>query len=134
MVFDTATLPSLSYFEVFTFDSSFDWLDTVHVWLFQKGPTVCAFPVWFLALPALTLYSLNHSIGSSGYSLSALLLPPGILCFPKWTVFPKAYFPAVNLWIHFIPLLGWWSISYIIYLHLFLSHSLILMNYFLVSP
>lgn len=80
---------------------------------FKKGPQYCALPVWFLALPALTLYSLNHSIGSSRYFLSALLLPPGILCFPKWTVFLKAYFPAVNLWIHFILLLGWWSISYI---------------------
>ena len=56
---------------------------------FKKGPQYCALPVWFLALPALTLYSLNHSIRSSRYFLSALLLPPGILCFPKWTVFLK---------------------------------------------
>ena len=43
MVFYTATLLSLSYFEVFTFDSSFDWLDTFHVRLFQEGPTVLCF-------------------------------------------------------------------------------------------
>ena len=42
MVLNTA-LVSLSYFEVFTFDSSFDSLDTVHVWLFQEGPAVLCF-------------------------------------------------------------------------------------------
>lgn len=60
---------------------------------FKKGPQYCAFNsshLWLpLALPALTLYSLNHAIGSSRYFLSALLLPPGILCFPSGLFFQK---------------------------------------------